>query len=1106
MVLKANLKTAKRGLTRRKTKNVAAILAITLGVSLLVGTQITTATLKHFFKTNLLLGEGEVDFTISSSILGGYLNSTDEAIIAELVPEAVGILPQLLETTEVSIGSQYEPYVDVAGMPLEYDLDFGEFYDWITKDPLDISKYLTDNKSVLLSSEMAEALGIEKITPLPVTLRTSFSEFTSFDNSTGVLIPQYQDVLVQLSVVGVYDSYRPGIGAQHGEGMVMRIEYLQSYLSWADPFRNTDILDNYAIALKTDHYHSKIDKNELEDYLDALKIEIQERGLLYQTLSTRLIIIEIIDLIFDLVNAFLTVLGLLIVLTGLLLITNIQLLAVEDKEFQTGVLRAVGARRRDIFNIYLIEAIFQGIVGGILGLFGGLAFGWVISYFIASAWGVGSGTVTPIIQPTTAFFSVLIGVVLAIVTGLLPSIRAARVNVVEALRGIKTEFSEQNTRNYFLLGLFLLFCGVIVLSLNGIVDRDLQGIWEYKAGYDSMQEWEHILLAAGFIAIGVGLILSRFISPVKAGNITGLFLYLVPNFLFLEGFKWIETMEGNPLNLFMFSVVELVVGSIILVGLNLPPLMNALRYFFNKIPNFEGVSQIAPAMISSHKARSVLTFAIFGIILTLNVTIATMVATNTGTMLGQAEEDARGVDIVVNLSNPEIAGFNYTDLLYTLDDRIIDVIPFRSRDYLPILGQNIISLVYLRDPYDPKFDITTDVLPLRMVEVKAEQIRGNAKSANDSNWRYDFYLNVFPDGIREDVKFTTSDSKLLEASRNAWDLFFDPFFKMTAYNTTKYLESGASFSFGGFGDTSEITEEFALRDMDNMIINNSIIFTDSFILPFGRQIWLYQTDILVNDTRMPTFKQFTVGGHLDYERGAGFPVGSVETGGFGEQRADVMGSVLIPEHLANQTGYFGPTASSTPDQYNSFLIKTILPIDDPKVEDIGHNIEEYTNLDGEGYRKLTGQNISTAIAISLYSVLKENLKAMQQMTDMLQIYVSVGLVLGATGMAVISIRNVSERKREIGMMRAIGFPRSQVILSVLMELFILGIIGLVIGVVNGLLINVGFAQAGDSVLHIPWDRIALYLGFITFIAFISGAIPGWKASRIPPSEALRYVG
>ena len=188
------------------------------------------------------------------------------------------------------------------------------------------------------------------------------------------------------------------------------------------------------------------------------------------------------------------------------------------------------------------------------------------------------------------------------------------------------------------------------------------------------------------------------------------------------------------------------------------------------------------------------------------------------------------------------------------------------------------------------------------------------------------------------------------------------------------------------------------------------------------------------------------------------------------------------------------------------MIKTNLPIDSPMIEEMAQRIEEYTNTNNEGYRKLSDDTFMMASATSLYSSVKENLQMMTQMTSFLQIYVSFGLVIGAVGMGVISVRNVVERRREIGMMRAIGFDRKSVIVSVLLELVVLGLIGLLIGTINGLVINLGIANIMDSALVIPWDTIAIYLGFITLVAIIAGALPGWTASRIPPSEALRYVG
>ena len=151
-------------------------------------------------------------------------------------------------------------------------------------------------------------------------------------------------------------------------------------------------------------------------------------------------------------------------------------------------------------------------------------------------------------------------------------------------------------------------------------------------------------------------------------------------------------------------------------------------------------------------------------------------------------------------------------------------------------------------------------------------------------------------------------------------------------------------------------------------------------------------------------------------------------------------------------------------------------------------------------------NFYVASTALTYARVEQTLELTRRITSFLQIYVTFGLAIGAVGIGVISVRNVAERKREIGMMRAIGFPKTEVILSVLLELVVLGIIGLVIGVIDGLIISQGFANMQNVPIVIPWDDIGIYLSFIVLIAIGAGSLPAYVASRIPPAEALRYVG
>ncbi len=1126
MGLKSSFMIAKRSLWRRKTKNLSAILAVTLGVTLLVGIQITTDTLENTFLTSLLQSEGEVDFSITNSTTGGYLTAADAENITALVPDAVGIMPELTMRVPVMLGSQFDDSVELAGISINFPEAFGSFYDWKTGEEMDIGDYLTDNSTVLMSSRSAKQLGLTQDASLPVALSTEFTNVTvtaTINPLTGlpILTPKYSTERVELSVVGIFDSNRPGIGSQY-RGLVLALEHLQDWRSLQDPTRETDCVDAYLVALKTDHFNSEISEDYLQEKVDIAEANIPENvdpttgntQKIYDVTSARLTFFSIAEIVMTLLSTMLTALGLLITITGVLLITNVQLMSVEDREFQTGVLRAVGENRRGIFQSIVIENMFQGILGGIFGLIGGLAFGQAVALYLVGLFGTGRLSVQPVVSQQVVILSVIIGVALGIITGILPALRASRVNIVEALRGIKVSFEEKSGRNLVLLGILAVIAGGIVLLINGVFDESYQGIW-VSEGWNTLEEWRNILIGAGLLFSGSGIVLSRFISRVKALNITAIAIWATPFVLFVVAMgEWIPDVSGLAPDILIIGVMEIVVGSVLFVSVNLPPVMNGLRSFLVKIRGLKGVGQIAPALISSHKARSTLTFAIFAVILTLNVTVATLVPTNLSSVI-ETEEDSRGIDLIIFLNKPEaqLVNTSYVEELYKLDSHITDVIAFKTysttTDYQKFVAVN--------NPYSPKFNAQTGLLPLGYGELTSEQIRGNASDASDSDWRYDFYLSSFPDGVTQPDDSDVTDEQLLHLSKQGWDLFFDSSYTMAAYNVSldallsgdRDLSDVDLTSLGGYGG-NELEGVDVLRDENGTVIENPIMFTDSFILPLGLQVWIPMNTSAYG---VPVYQAFTIGGRLDAERAGGFPLSSFNLlsaeGDF--DYVDMLGKIYLPEHWANQTNFLaeadGETSiSRAPDQYDYFLIKTDYAMDDPQIDSIAQAIEEFTNTNDEGYRNLAGDNFYVASATVLYSKIESSLEMVERVVSFLQIYVMFGLGIGAVGMAVISVRNVSERKREIGMMRAIGFPRTQVMLSVLLELVVLGIIGLAIGVVNGVLISVGFANMQGATLVIPWNDLGVYLGFITLIALAAGAIPGWFASRIPPAEALRYVG
>ncbi len=1123
MGLKASVMIARRALVRRKIKNLSSILAITLGVTLLVGIQITTDTLENTFLTTLLQTEGEVDIRISNATVGGYLSATDEAHIEALLPNAVGLMAELSTQLPVMMGSQFDPSAAVAGIPVDYPNVFGRFYEWGSEKELQIGSILTDNTSVLLSSRLAEDLAIDQDISLPVPLNTEFLNISvsiTIDPVTGqpVVNSTYTLERVQLSIVGIFDSNRPGIGSQY-RGVVFALEHLQEWKSLEDPVHSKDRVGAYLVALKTDHFLREIEEEFLQEEVDELKQNVPKRvdpitgvsSRVYRVDSPRLTFFSIAELFINLLSTMLTALGLLIMITGILLISNVQLMSVEDREFHIGILRAVGENKRGVFQSMLLENLFQGVLGGIIGLFGGLAFGQAVAFYLVGLFGTGELSVRPVVSQQVVVLSVIVGIVLGIITGLLPALRASRVNIVEALRGIKVSFREKSSRNLVFIGILIILLGCFFLSINGVLDDSSQVLW-ISEGWDSLGEWRNILMGVGLLTTGLGFVASRFVSRLKAIAFIAMALWILPSLFFsLVLGEWVTDFVGLAPDILIVGIAEIMIGAILFVAINLTPIMNALRRSLVKIGGMKGVAQVAPALISSHRTRSTLTFAIFAVVLTLNVTVATLVTSSFEGTIAQAEEDSRGVDLYLSLSKPEILlnGSSFTEELYRLDPEILDIIGFKTFSSVTDFSK----FAALKDPYSLEFDPQADLLPFGYGELRSDQIRGNASDSSDPTWRYDFHLSSFPDGVREQYTLDKTDEELLDMSKDAWDSYFDPAYRMPAYNVSmiSFLAEDIDLSdFRSLGTLTgnELKDASPLRDNAGALIENPIVFTDSLFIPVGLQVWIPMNTSAFG---VPVYQAFTVGGRLDSERAGGFPLSTFALGGGEGNFAQVLGKLYLSDNWSNQTNFLGeadgPTPTSrAPNQFDFYLIKTSYNFDDERVGSLAAMIETFTNTNDEGYRLLAGDNFIVASTRVLYLRIKSSLEMVERMISFLQIYVTFGLVIGAVGLAVISIRNVAERKREIGMMRAIGFPRTQVMLSVLLELVVLGLIGLLIGIINGLFISLGFSNMANTSLVVPWSEVAVYLGFITLIAIGAGAIPGWLASRIPAAEALRYVG
>ncbi len=118
---------------------------------------------------------------------------------------------------------------------------------------------------------------------------------------------------------------------------------------------------------------------------------------------------------------------------------------------------------------------------------------------------------------------------------------------------------------------------------------------------------------------------------------------------------------------------------------------------------------------------------------------------------------------------------------------------------------------------------------------------------------------------------------------------------------------------------------------------------------------------------------------------------------------------------------------------------------------------------------------------------------------------AISLIVGGIGIMNIMLVSVTERTREIGLRKAVGARRRDILLQFLIEAIILsligGFIGILLGVTGAFLVS---QVAGDFQARVTVEAITLATGFSAAVGLFFGIYPATRAARLHPIEALRY--
>ena len=465
------LKVGLRGVFSRKLRAFLTALAVFLGVALMTGTYVLTDTFTNSFGQIFEESNEGTDVAIvPAEAVDSESGSDPPAMPATLlnkvrevdgVAEAAGgIFSQgvaLIDEDGDRLGGAQSPAFGASTQPERFDpFDYEEGGPPSGPGEVAIDKLAADNENLEIGDSITVA-GAAAAQQYEIVGIATLGEVDSFGGATVAILP-LEEAQRLADKEGEFDQI--SIAADEGvapDELKLRV---------------AEVMPR-SVEVRTGEENAEEQSQEIEDDLGFLETAL---------------------LVFAWIALF----------VGAFTIFNTFSITVAQRTREFGMLRTLGATRRQVLTSVLIEALAIGALGAGIGIVAGIGVSDGLNALFKSA-GIELPNTGSVVKTRSLVVPLLIGVIVTMLAAILPAIRATRVSPMEALSDQATTPTRRRRRFVTAFALFLTVGGIVAISI---------GLF---GGIDSSSDAAALLgLGAVLVFFGVALLSPRFVAPLAS--------------------------------------------------------------------------------------------------------------------------------------------------------------------------------------------------------------------------------------------------------------------------------------------------------------------------------------------------------------------------------------------------------------------------------------------------------------------------------------------------------------------------------------------------------------------------------------------------------------